>query len=203
VRYDNRFGYFGACYMTNDNGGDSGGTGGEGGKPNDAPKDPPWKREFGDEFDPDKAWSLIQNQRRNERQLTTAKEAAEAKVAEFENASKTELEKATAKIAELEAKVAEANSREAMRAISGEVADTAKRMGAVYPDDVYALVSGKLEIKDGKATNIEDVVKELATSRPMLFQASNIDQRKTNQTQQTGEGNAGMNAMIRTGLGRG
>lgn len=202
MRYDNRFGYYGACYLTNDNGGDNKPQGGGDNKPNnDGGKEPPWKAEFGDEFDPDKAWQTIQNQRREERRLKGETEKLGAKVKEFEDANKTEVEKLQSENEGLKKRIGELEGQISQAAISTQVAEIAKRLGAVYPEDIYALVSGRLEIKEGKATNIEDVVKDLAQSRPMLFQGSNIDQNKN--TSNGGNSGQSMSALIRRASGRG
>lgn len=83
----------------------------------------PTTPEWGDNFDPARAWQTIQNQRNAEAKLKTDLAAERAKVADFERERMTEAEKmktdldaANARLAEVERKAAEDAARQAFDA---------------------------------------------------------------------------------------
>jgi len=144
-----------------------------------ATKDPPaWASEFGDEFDPQKAYEALLAARRAERSAKNELTKSSSKLKELEDAEKTELVKAQERIAEME-KALEGFTKQARDAKLREaVAETAKKHGALYPDDIYALVQSELDVdSDGKITNADNVVKTFKANRPALFAKQGVDGR--------------------------
>lgn len=172
---------------TNDNGGN-------GGK-----KDPPWKSEFGDTFDPDKAWEALQASRRAERTAKNGLNTAEKRLKEIDDADKSELTKAQERLAEME-KTLEGyakKEREATQRVT--VAEAARKHGAVNADDIYALVASQLEVdSDGKVTNAEKVVADFKKSRPAYFAV--VKQGVNARTQGDGDNKDGKTSDFNTGI---
>lgn len=181
-------------------GGTGGGQGGSGGGQGASGDTPKWKAEFGDNFDPDRAYSTIEAQRKAEREALKRAEAAEKKLKEREDAERSDLEKAQARATELEEKLKSYEQRERESALRAQVAEVAKKIGAYYPEDVYVLVHEDLEVgDDGKVRNADAVVKSLKQNRPALFQ------RQTADAGSGRNGNAGpseFNQSIRSMFGR-
>lgn len=184
------------CFYTSDNGGgeDQGG-----GAP---PQKPPWADEFGETFDPNRAWTTIKAQRDAEKELKKSLEQTQGKLKEIEDSQKTELEKAQARVKELEEENAAHKQRETESKLRQQVADAAKAQGALYPEDIYALVSDRLDVSDeGKIKGLDKVIQDLKASRPAMFNTQNIDQ--SNRNNNGAPPNGDMNSMIRRSAGRG
>ncbi|PJM80003.1 hypothetical protein [Bifidobacterium scaligerum] len=73
---------------------------------------PPWERD-GEEFSPEKAWSLIQHLREDNSKLRTASEASSAKLREIEDAKLTEQEKLQRDLKEAHEQLAQVNMAKA------------------------------------------------------------------------------------------
>jgi len=98
-------------------------------------------------------------------------EALIKKARDTEEASKSELQKAQERAAELEKRIeAEAAMRKEM-ATSHEVATTANKLGIVDSDVAYRLIDKEsIEYDDkGKPSNIEALLKKLAQDKPYLL----------------------------------
>jgi hypothetical protein len=170
VRYDNYltrfYNYHNHCFVNDDGGNDDGG----GGNDDDEPTG-----------DLEAIKLALKNARKLERNAVRERDALKREKDERDNASKTELEKAQSKAAELEAKIREYETKEREATVSNAIAETAKKLGAIYPDDVYALVKNKVDVDDsGSVKNAERVVKELRETRPALFNEVDVDQNARN-----------------------
>jgi len=183
-------------------GGGSGNSGAGGGK--DTPKDPPWKAEFGDSFDPEKAWELIQNQRRAERTLKKERDDATGKVKEYEDKDKTELEKIQTKNKELEEQVKTLLAEQTRRNVASVIETAAQAAGALYPADVFKLIDqSELEMSDdGKVKNAEKVIQNLKQARPALFGRAPSADGGAGRQGSSPEGAGVMNDLIRRAAGR-
>jgi gas vesicle protein len=202
VRYGILYGnLIGICYAegegesdANKDANDNGGSGGN--------QAAPWAREFGDTFDPNKAWEALQNSRKTERTMRNQHDALKKRVDALDEADKTESEKLRGTLEKLTEENNALKQRERERTLTGVVADFAKREGAIYPDDVYALISSQLDIDDdGAPTNAETIIRNLKSSRPMLFEDRNVDQNVQNRQRGNNTDN-NMNDMIRRAAGR-
>lgn len=217
--YNNALGQF--CY-TNDNGGGAGGgddnNGGGGGdngngggnnrqqnrgnQQQQQQADPPWKAEFGDTFDPDRAWETIKTLRGNERTLKRERDDAQGKLRTRDDADKTELEKATTLISEMQGKLDVLTRKERDAILRVAVAEVAKKNNAYVPEDIYALISSDLEVDDdGKPKNAETLVKALKAARPQYFGKQGVDAR-TQQQQNGNQTNVDWNTGVRALFGR-
>lgn len=151
-------------------GGSEGGSGGEGGNQQQAQK-PAWAAEFGDNFDPERAWETISNLRRVEKQLNRTNTDLSKKVEAFEAAGQTELEKAQAAINTLteENRLLKESAQRA--AVKGQIAELARAAGAHAPDDVYALLDASAiqQDDDGKVTNGQSLINALKQQKAYLF----------------------------------
>lgn len=199
MRYDSRFfGQYGIC-CTNDNGGDENGGGGGNQQQQQQQKDPPWKSEFGDTFDADKAWEALQNSRKESRGFRSERDRLTTQLKERDDADKSETEKLRERLDNLEKENQGYKTRERETRVSRVVAEAASAAGAIYPEDVYALVSSQLEIDDnGEVRNAVGVIRELKSRRPALFDDGNVDQNQQNR--QRGSNSAvNMNDLLRQG----
>lgn len=93
-----------------------------------------------------------------------------AKFDEIDAASKSELEKAQAKIAEAEKKAADALDRAKTASLKSAVLDAAHKANAVDGDAVFALLDkSKVTVSDdGAVTGIDDALKALLAEKPYL-----------------------------------
>lgn len=154
-----------------------------------------------DDFDPKAAKDLIRTLRKSERDLKKSVTNLQGKVSEFENANKSDLEKAQQRADAAEKRASELEAKVKAAEIRGAVADAARSSGAIYPDDVYALIQDKIEIgAEGSPSNVQDLIKDLRTSRPALFG------RPSNGDGASGKGRTpqsdDVNTMIRRAAGR-
>ena len=100
--------------------------------------------------------------------------SAQTRVAELENAGKSEDEKRTAalKVAEERATAAEQRLRDANA--RSAVTDAATKLNAISTRAVYALIRGDLDFDDdGEPTNVAKLLKQAQADEPSLFRASN------------------------------
>lgn len=183
--------------------GDGSGSGsGNGGNGNGgAATPPPWASEFGDDFKPEKAWETLQNLRRVERDLTKERNTLKGKVTEFETKDQTELEKATTKTSELEARIAAFEAKERTAGLRAQVAETARTAGAHNPDDVFALLDqSALEIDDaGKVKNATALINALKRDKAYLFARGGADAGAGRDRNGNG-GQAGQGSDFNTGV---
>ena len=127
--------------------------------------------------DPTKALETIAKLRQYERgeqlprKVDTELKALRGKVKEFEDAQKSEGEKAAERIAELERDSASKDERIQALTIRGAFSKTAREAGALYPDDAYKLADlSKVEYnEDGEPTNLDAIVEDLKANRPAMF----------------------------------
>lgn len=188
----------GFCFVNDeDKGDDNGGAG------NDEKKDAPWAREFGDKFEPDKAWETIQNSRKSERQMRNKLESLEKRISERDDADKSEIDKVKSQLEKLMEENNTYKQRERERTLSSVVAEAARKEGAIYPDDVYALVASQLEVDDdGKPRNADSIIRNLKSNRPMLFEDRNVDQNVQNRQRSNNQSSNNMNDLIRRAAGK-
>lgn len=126
---------------------------------------PPWERN-GEQFDPEKAWNLIQSLRNENGTLKSDREALQGKVTEFEQQGLTEVEKLTNR----------ATTAEQER-------DTAA--GELVRLQV-ALNNGLIAEKDGKFVLDEDAMKLLGTgTAEELEERAKLIAARSGQQQQT------------------
>lgn len=181
-------------------GGDGGGSGNGGGGGGDTK--PEWASEFGDKFDPDRAWNTIKTLREAERTLKRERDQHKRKADELEGKDATESEKLAKRLSDLEAENGALKTAQQTAIIRDAVADAARQEGAVYPEDIYRLLdSDAIEVEDGKVKNAAKLVTALKASRPALFGNSSADGNKGRQQQGADSGD--MNAMLRRAAGRG
>lgn len=198
-----------AGLSVNDGGGDGGQGGGGGagdggqGAGGQQQKDPPWKSEFGDSFDPNRAWTTIETQRKNERDAVKRAETAERKLKEIEDSGKSELEKTQARAAELEKENATFKQQERESAQRSAIAEEAKKAGAHYPEDIFVLVQRDLDVgEDGRVRNADKVVRDLKQSRPALFQRQSADAGAGKNGSSSSGGAQSINDALRRAAGR-
>lgn len=200
MRYDKKFLWLkdiGFCFV-NDNGDDNDDSGGGGGGNDDDDDDK-------NDIPPEKLKEALKNARKLERtyraENKTVKQQLEAlqkEKKEREDAEKTELEKLQSSNAELQEKLSSYEKREREASLRSAIAEIAKAQGAIYPEDIYDLVSAKLEVdRDGKVNNADDVIKTFKTNRPALFTSSNIDQNQQNRDNGSSSGVKSMNDILR------
>lgn len=105
-----------------------------------APK-PPWERD-GEEFSPEKAWSLIQHLREDNTKLKASNESNSAKLREIEDAKLSEQEKLQRDLEEAKARLAEADMAKAWaeaRATHPQLSeDDLELIGVGSPDEIKA-----------------------------------------------------------------
>lgn len=107
--------------------------------------------------------------RKHEADAKTNRAAAE-KLAKLEEAGKTELEKATAKAAEADAKIKEANDRADRAAIRAQLTSAAATAGAIDVDAVDALIDRSSITVDGDTvTGVDAAIDALKKAKPHLF----------------------------------
>lgn len=99
-----------------------------------------------------------------------ANRAAAEKLTKLEEAGKTELEKATAKAAEADAKIKDANDRADRAAIKAHLVSAASKAGAIDLDAVDALLDRSSITVDGDTvTGVDAAVESLKKAKPHLF----------------------------------
>jgi hypothetical protein len=121
----------------------------------------------------DKGEKALKAERDARRKAERELKALNTRLAELENAGKSEDEKQSAalKAAEdrataLEARIRDTNARSA-------VTDAATKANAVSTKAVYALIRDDIEFDDdGEPTNIADLIKAAKADEPSLFRAS-------------------------------
>lgn len=159
----------------------------------------------GENFDAEKAKELVSTLRKESRSYKSELARAQAALKAREDAEKTELEKAQSKLAELEGELTGYKQRERDAALRRQVADVATKLGAHYPEDMYALVQGELDVADdGKVRNAEAAIKSLKESRPALFREVKSPPPFLRSGAQSGDGDnfsGDMNALIRQRAG--
>lgn len=184
--------------------GGDGGSGGTGaGNGNGNQQKPPWADEFGEQFDPAKAWDLITNLRTSERTLKTENRSLGTKVKTFEDASKSDTEKTQAELEALRSENEQFKRRERESNLRNQVAEEARKLGAIYPDDLFRLLGDETLTVDehGKISNLTKVLTDFRTARPALFNSRNIDQHSGRDTSNPPNSND-FNAVIRRSAGR-
>lgn len=96
----------------------------------------------------------------------------QAKLQEFEDAKKSDLEKAQAQVKKLEREASDASKRAQESALRAAVVAEAARKNVIDPDAAFALLDrATLELDDaGSPTNIADAMDALLTAKPYLVQ---------------------------------
>lgn len=158
-----RFRSFRGTYTNDDPPGNGGGGGGG------SPK--PWEREFGTGDDAiQRMHTALENSRRVERTAKADADKAKRDLEALQSSSTTETEKLTNNLQKLRDEV-DAAKRERLEGVTrAAVEEEARKSGAQYPDTIYALVSGKLEVgDDGKPKNAAAILKDFKAERPGLF----------------------------------
>lgn len=127
--------------------------------------------------EPGKAMETIQKLRAFERgeqlprKVSKQIEELQSKLKEFEDRDKSEGERLSGRVSELEAELAK--REEALKGLTVErvFSAAAAKAGALYPDDTAKLVNlSKAEYDDdGQLKNAEALIEELKASRPALF----------------------------------
>ena len=139
---------------------------------------PPTGRD-GTPFDADRAQRTIDAQRDEIKALKAAQKdlaAAQARLKEIDDASKSETERLASKATEAEQKLAAAEQRAADLALRMAVERAARKLGFIDEDDAYRLLDREaVEDKDGEPANVEDLLKALAKAKPHLVKAEDGD----------------------------
>lgn len=124
----------------------------------------------GDEFDPERAMATIKKLRGELKSITKEYKEATAKLTQIEDAQLSEAERLQKQLAEVAAE-RDRLAGEARRSIvTAAIADAAAKAGAIRPDAIAKLIDpATVEIDNGKATNVADLVKGIAADYPELF----------------------------------
>lgn len=98
---------------------------------------------------------------------------AEAKLADLENAGKSESDQIAAKLTAAEERATAAESRYRVAVGRAAVTDAATKAGAISPKAVYALIRDDIDFDDdGEPTNIGDLIAQAKKDEPQLFRAA-------------------------------
>lgn len=140
--------------------------------PTDPPADPP-APPSDRTFRQDEVDRIVQERLARERQKYgdyDELKAAADKLRDLEQANQTELEKAQAKIAELEQTAAAATQARIDALLRSEITTAAMKLGAADAGDVFALLpkDAVTVSDDGSVTGAEDAVKALLEAKPHL-----------------------------------
>lgn len=140
---------------------------------------PPTGRD-GTPFDADRAQRTIDAQRDEIKALKAAQKdlaAAQARLKEIDDASKSETERLASKATEAEQKLAAAEQRAADLALRMAVERAARKLNFIDEDDAYRLLDRKaVEMNDdGEPTNVEKLLTDLAKAKPHLVKAEDGD----------------------------
>lgn len=153
---------------------------------------------------------LIQNLRAYERgdkvpaRVKRQLDEATAKVVEFENAGKSEVERANQRAIDLEKERDALHAQVRQLQLRSAVAERARTAGAVLADDLYRFIdTDAVETDDsGNPTNIDQIIADLKQTKPALFgPARPGDANGGVRTPAVSEGED-MNALIRRATGR-
>jgi len=137
------------------------------------------------------------------KQHREAREAAEAKLREIEQAGMSDLEKARQQLAQEEARRIELENKNQELRLSGAVRAAAVKAKAVDPDLVWRTIDlSKIDTDgDGQPTNLDALMTETKKAYPVLFE------RATGSADGGAQGGSGptgdMNELIRRGARRG
>lgn len=196
-------------------GGGGAGNGSEGGQGNQGAgggeQKPAWASEFGDNFDPERAWATITNLRNAEKALTRRASTAEGKVKEFEQADQTEAQKLKSTVDELKAQLTQYQEREKAANLRSQIAEEARKQNALGPDDVFALLDqAQIEVdENGKVKNAVALVNGIRTAKPYLFGQQTVgagagrNGRGGSDQEKAGGGSSAFNDSIRRSFGIG
>ncbi|PWG60848.1 hypothetical protein [Bifidobacterium catulorum] len=120
----------------------------------DGGQKPPWERD-GEEFNPEKAWKLIENLRADNTKLRTANETANTRLREFEDAKLTEQEKLQRDLKETREQLASVSTAKAWaeaRAKYPQLTDEdLDLIGAGTPDEIAskaAKLAARIPVQD-------------------------------------------------------
>lgn len=164
-----------------------------------------------DEFDKDRALATIKTQREAEKALkadlkkaTTERDALVAKNKAEADAKLSEQEQASKRLADLEAQLKETSTKAQVRVGKSALKSAAAAAGAIYPDDMPAIVgTDALEFDDdGEPTNATALVEELKKSRPALFGTPKAGSFDGGARGTTGGGKQDMESLLRGAAGR-
>jgi hypothetical protein len=139
------------------------------------PADPPAKKDD-EPFDKERAMATISKLRGFEKiskdQQRTIDDLT-AKLQSFEDANKSELEKAQTKAADLEQKLTGAEQKARDRAIRSEVRIQASELGFADPSDALAFIDQKqIELdEDGEPKNVKTLLEAVLKAKPYLAKA--------------------------------
>ncbi len=148
--------------------------------------------------------SALRKEREDRKALEKQHADAAKRLKEIEDKDKSETEKLTARVAELEKELGEANGKVESVTIGTAITEAAQAAGAIRPDVVAKLID-RSEVKrddDGKPTNLKDLLAAATKSYPELFQAHG-GRGSANGGNTGGAGDDDdMNARIRRAAGR-
>lgn len=122
-------------------------------QPEPTPDPAPWES---DDFDPERAWNLVQNLRGDVDKLKADKAQLSTKVDEFETANQTELERLTTRLQQTQAEAEEATRRALVAEVSaakGLPMNLAKRLTGTTREELEAdadELSALLTVEDGR-----------------------------------------------------
>lgn len=131
---------------------------------------------------------------------TTARDL-QTKVDEHERSKMTEVEKAKADAQAAQDRAAALEKALAERNVGDEVEKAALAADALNPRAVLAMIKEKVQVgKDGKPTNLAELIKDLKASDPYMFKRTTADAGAG--SGQANGANADMNTAIRAAAGR-
>lgn len=149
----------------------------------------------------DKGEKALRAERDARRKAERELKALNARIAELENAGKSEEEQLKASLTSLQTEAERWKTRALESAAKVAVSDAAAKANAIEPAAIFALVSRDLDYDDdGQPTNVADVIAHARKAYPGLFRAA----------AGSGDGGKGgtgaeandMNALIRRAAGR-
>jgi hypothetical protein len=188
-------------------GGDPGGAGGEpqGGQPQPQGGPPKWAAEFGDSFDPEKAYATIIAQRDSEKDLKKRANAAEKALQDIRDKDLPETERLNKRLVDLEKALADRERELGDVRLRSGVTAIASRLGYTDPDDAWRFIdrSAVTFDSDGEPKNLQKVLEDLLASKPYLAKSAGPGDWGAGSTGRAPGGKTDMDAIIRRQAGLG
>lgn len=189
-------------------GGSADGTGGEpqGGQPQpQGGQAPKWAAEFGDAFDPDKAYATIIAQRDSEKAARKRASDAEKELQAVREKDLPEAERLNKRVVDLEQKLADRERELGDVRLRSGVTAIASRLGYTDPDDAWRFVDRSTITfdDDGQPKNLQKVLEDLLASKPYLGKSAGPGDWGAGAAGRVPTGKSDMDAIIRRQAGFG
>lgn len=156
-------------------------------------------QEAGQELDPKTTAKELKEARADAAKYRAELRKLQAAQTKRDEAELSEGQKIAKRLKDLEDQNAALLTERQERIVSSAVADAARDAGAIYPDDVYALLKADVELTDeGKVRNVMALINSLKSRRPALFSTVSGD---GGAGRASGARSNNMNDLIRAGFG--